>query len=65
VIPRLRWLPPGVRRTMRHSVERTLFPAHEAAKPDDGMRERLQEYFSGEAERLRQLTGQRFPSWSV
>jgi len=65
LVPRLRWLPPSVRRTMRHSVERTIFPAHEASKPDSGMRERLQEYFAGEAERLRDLTGQRFPSWSV
>lgn len=65
VIPRLRWLPPGVRRTMRHSVERTLFPAHQASKPDNGMRERLQEYFAGEADRLRELTGEHFASWSV
>lgn len=65
VIPRLRWLPPGVRRTMRHSVERTILPPLAAAAPDDRLRGRLQEYFAGEAQRLRALTGERFPSWSV
>jgi hypothetical protein len=64
-IPRLRWLPPAVRRTMRHSVERTIFPPLKSAKPDDRLRSRLQEYFAGEAKRLRELTGERFPSWSV
>ncbi len=65
VIPRLRWLPPGVRRTMRHSVERTIFPPLRSAQPDDRLRGRLQDYFAGEAQRLRELTGERFPTWSV
>jgi hypothetical protein len=65
LIPRLRWLPPGVRRTMRHSVERTIFPPLQSAQPDDGLRSRLQDHFAGEARRLRELTGERFPTWSV
>jgi hypothetical protein len=65
VIPRLRWLPPRARRTLRHSVERTLFPPLQTSEPDDRLRAGLQEYFAGEAARLRELTGEAFPSWSV
>lgn len=64
-IPRLRWLPPRVRHSLRRSVERTIFPPLQSAEPDDGLRSRLQDHFSGEARRLRELTGEPFPSWSV
>lgn len=65
VIPRLRWLPPRARRTLRLSVERTFFPQLKTSEPDDHLRAGLQEYFAGEAARLRELTGEAFPSWSV
>jgi hypothetical protein len=65
LIPRLRWLPPRVRRTLRHSVERTIFPPLQTAEPDEGLRVGLREYFAGEAQRLRELTGETFPTWSV
>jgi len=65
LIPRLRWLPPSVRRTLRLSVERTLFPPLQTSEPDDGMRDNLREYFAAEAQRLRELTGETFPTWSV
>ena len=65
LIPRLRWLPPKVRRTLRLSVERTIFPPLQTSEPDEDLRASLREYFSSEAQRLRELTGEKFPSWSV
>jgi hypothetical protein len=65
VIPRLRWLPPRLRHGLRRTVERTVLPPLEPAKPDEHLRARLREYFAGEAQRLRELSGERFPTWSV
>jgi hypothetical protein len=65
VVRWLNWLPVGVRRSMRRSVERALWPPLETPKLDDELRSRLQELYADEIERLRVLTGQTFPSWSV
>jgi hypothetical protein len=46
-------------------VERTIFPPLQTAEPDEGLRIGLREYFAGEAQRLRELTGETFPTWSV
>lgn len=65
VVPSLRWIPQGVRRPLRRSVERVLWPPLEKPSLDEGLRTRLAELYSGEAQRLRALTGKEFPSWSV
>lgn len=65
VIPRLRWLPPRARHLLRRAVESTLFPSLEPSQLDDRLRSQLEEYFSGEVERLRRLTGMSFPTWSI
>lgn len=63
--PAIRWIPRGVRRAARRSVERVLFPPLPAQALDDDLRTRLQELFSGDVARLRALTGKVFPDWSV
>jgi hypothetical protein len=64
VAPLFRWIPAGFRRSVRGAVERRLWPPVDTSM-DDELRERLEERFAPEAERLRQLTGQRFPGWTV
>jgi hypothetical protein len=63
--PRTQWLPPRVRQTLRRSGERAFLPAHQKATLDDASRARLAELYAGEVERLRELTGKDFPTWSV
>ncbi len=63
--PRLRWLPPGVRRPLRRSAERVLLPPLRTETLDDDLRTRLQELYAGEVRRLRALTGKAFPTWSL
>jgi hypothetical protein len=63
--PKLGWLPSGVRRSLRHSLERILLPPLETSKLDDGLRARLEEFYAGEVERLRALTGDQFPTWCI
>jgi Sulfotransferase family len=65
VVPRMLWVPQRTRTTLRHTVERTFFPAHRPDPVDEESRARLIEYFTSEAERVRSLTGQSFPTWSV
>lgn len=65
VIPHLRWLPPTTRHFLRRSVERRLFPSLKPSHLNEQLRLRLEEYYSGEVERLRQLTGMAFPTWSI
>jgi Sulfotransferase family len=64
VAPLFRWIPSRVRRSARAGVERRLWPPVDTSMDDD-LRERLEERFAPEVERLRQLTGQRFADWSV
>jgi hypothetical protein len=61
----LRWLPRGVRRSLRRTVERTFFPPVESPVLHDDLRSRLAELYAGEAERLRELTGKTFSTWSI
>jgi Sulfotransferase family len=65
VTPHLQWLPPSIRRSLRRSVERTLFSPLKTSTLDDELRERLENLYSGEVARLRALTGQTFPTWSI
>jgi hypothetical protein len=46
-------------------MERTLLPQMQLARLDDDSRARLGDLYAGETARLRLLTGQMFPSWSV
>lgn len=65
VKPRVRWVPPRVRKSLRRSMERALLPPLEPAVLDDELRARLTDRYSGEVKRLRELTGKAFPTWSV
>jgi hypothetical protein len=65
VVPALRWVPARLRRSVRHSVERLLWPPLQTPALDDESRVRLHELYAGEVERLRRLTGHTFPSWSI
>lgn len=64
VTPSLQWVPRNLRRSVRSSVERRLWPPLEADLDDD-LRSRLRERYYPEVERLRTLTGQSFSSWSL
>lgn len=61
----LRRLPPGLRRSLRRSAERVLWRPVQTSSLDDDLRARLAEHYLGEVERLRALTGQSFPTWSI
>jgi hypothetical protein len=63
--PPLRWMPRGFRRSLRRSVERLLWPALDEPTVDEELGERMRALFRPQADRLRQLTGEEFPSWSV
>jgi hypothetical protein len=58
-------LSPDTRRLLRLSLERTLLPPLQTSKLSDELRSRLQEFYAGEVERLRALTGETFPTWSI
>jgi hypothetical protein len=63
--PRVRWIPPGVRRSLRIAAERVLLPPLETSTLGSDMHSRLAEFFADDVERLRSLTGDMFPTWSV
>lgn len=65
VVPATQWIPRGMRRTLRRSVERILWPPLERPSIGDELRARLEELYSPEANRLRALTGNEYASWSV
>jgi Sulfotransferase family len=61
-------LPKGVRRGLRRTVEHAeslVLPKIEEPSLDQDLRARLEEVYRPEVERLRSLTGQAFPSWSI
>jgi hypothetical protein len=62
---RLRWVPKSVRRGLRQAVERVAFPRLSEATVDDSLRERLKLLYADDVQRLRELTGMSFASWSV
>jgi Sulfotransferase family len=61
----LRQLPRGMRRYLRRTFERAVWPPLETPSLDDDLRRRLQERYAGEVTRLRSMTGKSFSSWSV
>jgi Sulfotransferase domain len=61
----LQKLPRGLRVFMRKTAMRATSKPLEPPKLDDDLRERLQELYAGDVDRLRQMTGKKFPSWSV
>lgn len=65
VAPAVRWIPRGVRRSIRRSLDGLLWKPLQAPTIDDDLRARLQDLYAPDAERLRALTGQAFPTWSV
>jgi Sulfotransferase family len=65
VRPRARWVPQSARRRVRIAVERLMLPSLDVARLDDEMRETLSEFYASETQRLRELTGREFLSWSV
>lgn len=64
VAPRLQWIPGGLRRSARRSVERVLWRPLDTGLDDD-LREGLEDLYAPEVARLRSLTGMEFPTWSV
>jgi Sulfotransferase family len=65
VAPPLRWIPKGVRRSLRRSVESLLWPPLEKPAVDAELQARLEELYAPEADRLRALTGEEFSNWTV
>jgi hypothetical protein len=65
IAPRTRWIPPRTRKYARRTYERAFWSPLETGRLDDGGRRQLQELYGEDVERLRALTGKRFPSWSV
>jgi hypothetical protein len=65
VRPRLQWLPPRARRLLRRHGERIFLPPLEVPVLDSKLHSTLREFYAGEIERLRTLTGKTFPTWSV
>ena len=61
----LRWIPHRIRRPLRLSMERILWPPLETPILDDELRAQLEELYGGEVERLRALTGKTFSTWSI
>jgi sulfotransferase family protein len=61
----LRRLPRGMRRYLRRSVEKALWPPLETPDLDDRLRCRLEERYAEEVARLRLMTGKSFASWSI
>jgi hypothetical protein len=64
VAPAVRWVPVGIRRSARAAVERRVWQPIESA-PDADLVDRMSARFGPEAERLRELTGGSFATWSV
>lgn len=67
VRPRSRWLPlsPDKRRSFRVFVERIFLSPLKTSTLDDESGSRLREFYAGEVQRLRALTGKKFPTWSI
>ena len=65
VAPATRWVPTGVRRAARRSLDRRLWAALETPSLEGKLDERMRTMFGGEAERLRALTGKSFSTWRV
>jgi hypothetical protein len=64
VAPKVRWVPAGLRRSARAAVEERIWQPIETA-PDPELLLRMAARFGPEAERLREITGDSFATWSV
>jgi hypothetical protein len=64
ITPRVRWIPRGIRRSARRAVERTMWRPLDTTL-EGGLRAELEALYAPEVERLRELTGKRFVSWTV
>ena len=65
VAPAGRWIPPHIRHGLRRNAEKYLFPPLPEQTLESDLRDRLEQLYGGEVERLRALTGQEFASWSI
>lgn len=65
VVPLARRVPMRLRRSVRRSAERVLFPPLEKPSLDNDLRAWLEELYTDEVERLRSTTGKPFSSWSI
>jgi hypothetical protein len=61
----LHLLPRNVRRSLRRTIERALWPPLETPSLDEDLHGRLKNLYAGEVDRLRSLTGKAFPTWSL
>jgi len=58
-------VPRDLRRSVRASMERVLWPALEKSELSPELRDRLAELYAVDVQRLRALTGKAFPRWSM
>lgn len=65
IAPRARWLPPQARKLARRTYERAFWSKLESDPLEDDSRRRLEQLYADDVARLRALTGQSFPSWSI
>jgi hypothetical protein len=65
VSPAARRVPADLRRSLRRKVEQRFLPRLPAAALDEHRRTVLEELYRDEVDRLRELTGKRFGSWSI
>lgn len=61
----LQRLPPGLKRSIRQSIQRLFSQPLAPPELDDDTRSRLQELFAEDVARLRAMTGKSFPTWSL
>ncbi|HEY3553078.1 MAG TPA: hypothetical protein VGK66_05255, partial [Solirubrobacterales bacterium] len=65
IAPRTRWIPAGARARARRTWERAFWRQLEKPELTPQQRQRLQEFFAPDVERLRALSGERFANWSL
>jgi hypothetical protein len=63
--PAIQRLPRPLRRFLRRSIERVVSRPLEPPTLDEELRGRLQDLYATDAARLRELTGKKFPTWSI
>jgi hypothetical protein len=64
ISPMTRWVSPELRRVIRAPLERRFSPLEEPTL-DERWRARLRRLYADEVDRLRELTGQSFSTWSL
>jgi hypothetical protein len=61
----VRWIPQSLRKSVRRSVERVLWRPVRTVVLEDALRGRLEQLYGEDVQRLRELTGKTFPTWSI